>query len=342
MKKNISHISISFICLFLLSQYHCFAQSPEISLREFSSGQIKKGVRSLGMGGDGATWGNYSMVYRDTGMALIDGGVTTYPNHNTSGFVAVGATTPNLWRGLALYAIVISQFTPNVSANLKSPGLGSGAIPVHGDGSNQALFVKAAMPLGKGFSMGILFSYERSSFDAVADTTGKYVRYQSLWLPSGGLGVTWQPIDRILVGVRVLFNNDRERRTDLKGITEGLNLSQEVRAGISVGLWKGALIDVGGNIRNKHSQLSNSTTLTIEPNVGFEQSLWKRHFALRAGMDESSYTAGFSIKFLPVSFDVAYIYNLGYARIGSLYGINSNSVIATLSLDYAALIHHKK
>jgi hypothetical protein len=34
------------------------AQSPEISMREFSSSQIKKGVRAIGFGGDGATWGN--------------------------------------------------------------------------------------------------------------------------------------------------------------------------------------------------------------------------------------------------------------------------------------------
>src|SRR5712691_11114355 len=33
------------------------AQSPELSIREFSSGQMKKGVRSIGFGGDGATWG---------------------------------------------------------------------------------------------------------------------------------------------------------------------------------------------------------------------------------------------------------------------------------------------
>lgn len=41
------------------------AQSPELSIREFSSGQIKKGVRSIGFGGDGATWGNYALVWRD-------------------------------------------------------------------------------------------------------------------------------------------------------------------------------------------------------------------------------------------------------------------------------------
>ena len=43
------------------------AQSPELAMRDFSSGQIKKGVRSLGFGGDGATWGNYALVWKDPG-----------------------------------------------------------------------------------------------------------------------------------------------------------------------------------------------------------------------------------------------------------------------------------
>lgn len=53
-----------------------FAQSPELSPREFASGQIKKGVRSIGFGGDGATGGNYALVYSDAGGALVDGGLT--------------------------------------------------------------------------------------------------------------------------------------------------------------------------------------------------------------------------------------------------------------------------
>lgn len=33
------------------------AQSPELAIRELAWGQIKKGVRAIGFGGDGATWG---------------------------------------------------------------------------------------------------------------------------------------------------------------------------------------------------------------------------------------------------------------------------------------------
>jgi hypothetical protein len=214
-------------------------------------------------------------------------------------------------------------------------------MPVHGDGSNQALFIKAAMPLGRGFAVGLLLSYERSLFDAVSDSSNGYVRYQTLWIPSGGFGVTWQINKRILLGVRALFNTDKERRMDSKGTAQGINLSQEYRAGISVGLWKGALIDVGGNVRYRKSQIANTHSLNVEPNIGFEQTLWKNHFALRAGLDESSYTGGFRIRFEPIIFDAAYVYNLGYARLGNLFGTSSNSAIATLALDYGALKHKK-
>jgi hypothetical protein len=73
------------------------AQSPELAMRDFSSGQIKKGVRSIGFGGDGATWGNYGLVWRDADTALVDYGDTHYTNGNDFHFEAVGLTSPPLW-----------------------------------------------------------------------------------------------------------------------------------------------------------------------------------------------------------------------------------------------------
>jgi hypothetical protein len=324
------------VCFFVIS-FPSFAQSPEISLREFASGQIKKGVGSIGKGGDGATWGNYSLVWRDTCTALLDGGVSAYPNNNSFSFTAVGATTPALWHGLAVYVISLSQYAPNIGLSLKSPGLGTSSIPVHGDGSNQSIFVKSAMPLGKGFSFGILLAYERSQFDAVADNdSSNYVRYHTNWLPSGGFGITWQPVNRVLVGFRALFNNDNEIRIDKKGTSTGLNSSQEYRSGISVGLWKGSLIDVGGNVRLRYNQINNTRQTNTEPNIGFEQNLWERHFAFRMGLDESSKTAGISLRFHPIVIDIAYVRDLGLARLGNLFGTNSNSLLVTLVFDYGA------
>src|ERR1700751_3102073 len=85
------------------------AQSPELSMREFSSAQIKKGVRSIGFGGDGATWGNYGLVWKDADTALLDYGNTRFDNGNTFQFSAVGLTSPALWHGLAIYVIAMTQ-----------------------------------------------------------------------------------------------------------------------------------------------------------------------------------------------------------------------------------------
>lgn len=311
------------------------AQSPEILLREFASGQIKKGVRSIGMGGNGATWGNYSLTWRDSTTALLNAGVTSYSGGNSFSFTAVGVNSPRLKNGWVFYAIALSQYASDVSLNLKSPVFGSNASLVRGDGSNQAVFVKGAKLFKKGFSFGFLLSYERSQFSVNGQSNpSDFVRYQTTWLPSGGVGLTWQPNQHLLFGFRGLFNHDHERRIDNLGTSEGLNLAHEYRLGASIGLWKGALLDIGGNLRYRYNQIRDTRQTDFSPNLGFEQNFWNRQFALRCGLDESSPTAGFSIRKLPVVLDVAYLNNLGSARLGGLYGSNSNSLIATLVYNY--------
>jgi hypothetical protein len=312
------------------------AQSPEISLREFASGQIKKGVRSIGMGGDGASWGNYSLIWRDTATALIDAGITHYTNGNNFSFTAVGATTPSLWHRLAVYAIALSQYASNIKTTLKSPGLGPSPVPVHGNGNNQAVFVKAALPFGKGFSAGILLSYERSQFNATPDAgPQQFVSYHTNWRPSGGLGLSWQPNKLFLFGFRALLNHDEEVRTDNKGTAEGLVLSHEYRLGGSAVLWKGALLDIGGNVRYRYNEISNSSQTNIEPNIGFEQSLFNRLLTLRAGVDETSPTVGITLRSKKIWMDVAYIYNMASVRLAGLFGTTSNSIIATLVFSFS-------
>jgi hypothetical protein len=326
------------VVFFSLSAY---AQSPELSIREFSSGQIKKGVRSIGMGGDGATWGNYSLVYKDSSTALLDVGVTDYPNGNDFSFTAVGVTLPPFKNGLTVYAIALSQDASNIATTLKYPGSGDEPDAVHGDGSDQAVFVKAAMPLGKGFSAGLLVSYEGSQFDAHSDKTAdQYVNYQTRWEPSGGFGVTYQPCKRILVGFRALFNNDMEKRTDNVGSASGGNNTQEYRLGVSVGLWQGALVDVGGNVRHKSNQLYNTKGTATEPNLGFEQNLWRRHIAFRFGVDETSGTGGISLRFNPMIVDIAYVRNMASERVGAIFGNNSNSVVTTVVFDFGNFRRH--
>jgi len=327
-----NRIAIIFLLSGIFISDFLYSQSPEISLREFASGQIKKGVRSIGMGGDGATWGNYSLIWRDSSTALIDAGSAKYTNKNSFSFTAVGATTSSLWHRLAVYAIALSQYTSGIETKLKSPAFGTSAIPVKGDGNNQAVFIKAAMPLKNGISIGVLLSYERSQFNATSvDSSTKYVNYHTNWLPSGGFGISWQINKRFLMGFRALLNHDKEIRTDNKGTSDGLNLSHEYRLGISSLLWQGALIDLGGNFRYKYNAISNARQTKLEPNIGFEQNLLNRHLALRAGLDETSPTLGFTIREKRIVIDAVYVHNMAEARLAGIFGTISNSVIVTFT-----------
>ncbi len=310
------------------------AQSPELSMREFSSGQIKKGVRSIGFGGDGATWGNYALVWKDADTALADYGDTHYTNGNDFHFSAVGATTPALWHHLAIYVIAMFQDSNDVRLNVRSPGLGPGPVAVAGKGSDRAVFAKIALPLAKGFSVGVLLAHETSEFNATATNSQQNVQYQTEWRPSGGFGVSWQPDKRMLFGFRGLLNNDLERRTDSAGTSEGMVRSAEFRLGGAFLPWQGAQVDIGGTRLERRNALASAHTLVYHPNLGFEQALLKSRLALRAGVDETSPTAGLSLKVARFKLDTAYVENMGRSRVGNLFGTHSNSVLFTFTVDY--------
>jgi hypothetical protein len=303
-------------------------------MREFSSGQIKKGVRSIGFGGDGATWGNYALVWRDADTALVDYGDTHYTNGNDFHFAAVGLTTPSLWHGLTIYVIGMFQDANDVRFKAKAPGLGPSPVPVIGKGSDHAVFSKIAMPLGKGFSVGVLLSHETSQFEANQNPQQTGVRYETEWRPSGGFGVAWQPTKRVLLGFRALLNRDLERRTDSAGVRQGMVRTNEYRLGVSVSPWQGALVDVGATRLQRHNTLAGTYTLVYHPNLGFEQAVLQGRLTARFGLDETSPTVGLSGTFAPFRLDFAYVGNMGKSRVGDLFGTDSHSVLVTLTVDY--------
>jgi hypothetical protein len=309
-----------------------FAQSPELSMREFSSAQIKKGVRSLGFGGDGATWGNYALVWKDADSALVDFGDTHYTNGNNFDFVAVGMNSPPLWHHLAIYAVAMFQNANNVRFSAQSPGLGSSAVPLIGSGTDQGIFVKFAMPLGKGFSVGGLLNYEVSRLDA--STVGS--ANETAWRPSGGFGITWEPDKRLLFGFRGLANNDLERRTDPAGLTQGIVSKTEFRLGGSVSPWDGALIDAGATRLASSNAQAGTHSIFFAPNIGFEQALLDKHLTLRGGVDETSPTAGLTLKFSRYKLDTGYVHDMAKKRIGDLFGTSSQSILFTFTVDYGS------
>jgi hypothetical protein len=304
-------------------------------MREFSSSQIKKGVRSIGFGGDGATWGNYALVWRDASTGLVDFGDTHFTNGNDFHFEAVGVTSPSLWHGLTFYVIAMFQGTNDVHLQIKSPGLGPAKVPVIGNGSDDAVFAKIAMPLGKGVSVGVLLSRETSRFDTMAEANpNQTVHYQTVWRPSGGFGVAWQPHKRMLFGFRGLLNNDLERRTDPAGVAEGMAHTAEFRFGATASPWSGAWVDGGATRLERRNALNGTHTLVYHPNLGFEQTLADGRLAFRFGLDETSPTAGFSIKYARLKLDAGYVNNMAKSRVNGLFGDHSSSVLFTLTLDY--------
>ncbi len=338
-----------FVVILLATARVALAQSPELSMREFASGQIKKGVRSIGFGGDGATWGNYGLVYRAHDTAVLDAGVTAYTNGNVFEFTAVGITSPPLWHGLAIYALGLAQTATNIRLGLHDDTYGPDALPARGDGGDELVAIRVAMPLGAGVSIGIQLTYEVSHFDALLDEQGAAIRYRTQWRPSGGVGIAWMPSPRLLFGTRVILNHDEEEREDAAGTVHGLYRNYEFRAGGSVSPWRGALFDVGGTVLYRDNALSGAESVVGGANVGFEQAFWNRAFVVRAGVDECQLgfgaactaTAGMSVRAGPLDLDLAYLYNLGDARIGTLFGAHSHSVLATFTLDYARLVHRR-
>ena len=304
-------------------------------MREFSSSQIKKGVRSIGFGGDGATWGNYGLVWREADGVLADFGETKFSNANSFHFEAVGMTSPATWHRLTFYAITMRQGTNSVHLNVSSPGLGAGATAITGNGSDQAVFAKIAMPLAKGFSIGVLLSHETSQFDATADQNASYqIHYDTVWRPSGGLGIAWQPNKRLLFGVREMVNNDMEYRTDPAGTAHGEIRSGEFRLGSSIAPWKGAWLDLGGTSLIRSNANAATRSHFYHPNVGFEQTLPSQRVALRFGVDETSPTAGLTLKYRRLKLDAAYAHNMGRSRVGNLFGTGSNTLLFTFTVDY--------
>jgi len=303
-------------------------------MREFASAQIKKGVRSIGMGGDGATWGNYALVYRDADTALFDAGEVHFSDTgNTFGFTAVGATSPSFWGDAAFYVIGLSQQATDLHLwTLTSPS--PTRPPSLGDGSDQAVFVKFAKPIFSTVSLGLLGSYEISQMTLLPFDGSPAIRFQTEWRPSGGVGVTWQPDRAVLVGVRALFNRDSEIHSSGGIDKKGELRSDEYRAGVSLLPWRGGLLDLGVVALSRHSGLDGTSLSHVEPTFGVEQAVLPERFWVRAGRDETTWTGGITVQAAPLKLDLAYVSNLAEIRTGDIFGRKNSGVIGTITLKY--------
>ena len=327
-------VSFAVGTLALLACTRLVHAGPEISLREFASGQIKKGVRSIGMGGDGATFGNYALIYRDAGTAVLDYGLVHFGDTgNQFTFTAVGFTSPTFWDDAALYVIAMSQHADDIHTwSLTAPS--ASRPPSTGDGSNQGVFVKFAKPITPTLSAGLLLSYELSQMTLLPDAGGPAITYRTAWRPSGGAGVSWEPAKFLLVGARALLSNDWETRIDGSGGRSGFARSYEYRLGAALLVWNGTVFDVGAAALDRYNELDGTSSFRVAPTIGAEQAIVRHHLWVRAGLDETTWTFGVSAAASPFKLDVALLRNLAAERTGDVFGQSNLGAFATLTVDY--------
>ncbi len=310
---------------------------PETALREFAGGQVKKGVRTIGMGGDGATTGNYALVYKDAGGALVDEGIVRFQDTgDLFTFSAVGFTTPAFWNDAAFYVIALGQ--RGTDARVWDDVPSASHPPSRGDLSDTSVFVKFAKPLSRSWSVGLMLAYELSQATLLPDSGAPPIEYRTSYLPSGGAGLHWHPNEHWQAGARVIMNHDLETRTQSGASRSGLLRAYEYRFGVAYSPWTGTLFDVGGVALDRSSALDGTSTFQVRPTVGVEQALVRKRVWARAGLDETTWTTGMSVAFEPFKIDLAYLYDLAAARTGDVFGKRNTSLIATINFDYEAVL----
>lgn len=317
------------------------AAGPETALREFAGGQVKKGVRTIGMGGDGATTGNYALVYKDAGGAIFDEGIAHFTDTgSTFTFSAVGFTTPTFWDDAAFYVIALGQNGTGARVWDLTPA-SAGKPPSRGNLADTSIFVKFAKPITSTLSLGLMGAFELSQAALIPDNGAPPIQFNTSYLPSGGLGVHWHPDDRWQFGVRLILNHDNETRRQGSASTTGFLRSYEYRLGGAYSPWKGGLVDVGAVALDRSNTLEHTTTFALNPTLGIEQALVPKRVWARGGLDETTWTTGMSVAAGPFKIDLAYLYNLAAERTADVFGKRNTSLIGTLGFDYMKLLSSK-
>lgn len=308
---------------------------PETALREFAGGQVKKGVRTIGMGGDGATTGNYALVYKDAGGALVDQGIVRFQDTgNLFTFTAVGFTSPHFWDDAAFYVIALGQQANGIRVWDFVPT--AAHPPSRGNLADTSLFVKFAKPLSKEWSIGFMGAFELSQATLQPNDGAPPIDFHTSYLPSGGAGIHFHPDERWQVGARVILSHDDETRTQAGVAKTGFLRSYEYRLGMAFVPWKGGLLDFGADALDRSNTLEHTHGFDMYPTAGIEQAIVPKRVWARAGVDETTTTTGMSVAFKPFKLDLAYLYNLAAARTADVFGKRNTSLIATLNFQYDA------
>jgi hypothetical protein len=207
-----------------------------------------------------------------------------------------------------------------------------------GDGSDSAVFIKFAKPLGKKAGIGFLAGYETSQMTLIPDNGSAPIRFRTQYLPQVGFGLHWEPNEHWLLGTRVLTNNDTETREDAKGTHTGDLNKIESRAGVAFTPWKGTIVDAGIVRLDRWDGVANTENHDFYPTLGIEQAIVPKVMWVRGGLDETTWALGFSAKPTPFKLDVALLQNIAESRTQDTFGHRNTSVIATLNFDYESVL----
>jgi hypothetical protein len=111
---------------------------------------------------------------------------------------------------------------------------------------------------------------------------------------------------------------------------------------VAVFPWEGGVIDVGAAALDRHDGLAQTSSFKVAPTVGVEQAIVSKRFWLRAGLDETTWTAGASVAARPFKLDVAVLRNLAAERTGDVFGKSNLGAFATLIFDYGSMFAERK
>ena len=182
-------------------------------------------------------------------------------------------------------------------------------------------------------------SYAQSQMTLLPLAGTPPIRYETTWLPSGGIGLHWHPEERWEVGARVTVVNDQETRDDASGLRSGLVREYDARLGAGWSPWHGTRLDAGFVARTQGSDVDASlrlpsTSFKVFPTVGIEQALVRGRVWARIGLDERTWTTGLSLRARPLTIDLAYVYGVASSRLDDVFGQRSASLLVALRLDY--------
>ena len=87
-------------------------------------------------------------------------------------------------------------------------------------------------------------------------------------------------------------------------------------------------------VLDRRNEVDATSSFKAVPTIGAEQAIVRKHLWVRAGLDETTWTAGVSGAVSPFKLDIAVLRNLGVERTSDVFGKRNVGAFATLTVEY--------